>query len=160
MNDARAQYGDIIDREHPDSPKHPRMPRKNRAAQFAPFAALTGYDDLINEAARYTERRIVLDENKKEELNRKLARLTELLEEGRHPEITVVYFIPDPRKPGGRYGEWTGRVKRLDHAARTLLFFQPDTTLAGQTVDLDRIAAVRGGELDAGQEGWLSWSAR
>ena len=69
MNDARTQYGDIIDREHPDSPKHPRMPRKNRAAQFAPFAALTGYDDLINEAARYTERRIVLDENKKEELN-------------------------------------------------------------------------------------------
>ena len=72
MSGARERYGDIIDREHPRSPKHPGMPRKNRAAQFAPFAALTGYDDLIHEAARYTEQRIVLDENKKEELNRKL----------------------------------------------------------------------------------------
>lgn len=109
MNDARAQYGDIIDREHPDSPKHPRMPRKNRAAQFAPFAALTGYDDLINEAARYTERRIVIDENKKEELNRKLHAL---LNEPREAVFTC--FVPDAQKSGGTYEDVAGRIENAD----------------------------------------------
>ncbi len=111
MNDARERYGDIIDREHPTSPKHPRMLRKNRAAQFAPFAALTGYDDLIHEAARYTERRIVLDENKKEELNRKLHALLETDPPG---EAVFTCFVQDPKKSGGTYEEVTGRITCAD----------------------------------------------
>ena len=111
MNDAREQYGDIIDREHPDSPKHPRMPRKNRAAQFAPFAALTGYDDLIHEAARYTERRVVLDEHKKEELNRKLH---VLLKMDPPEEAVFTCFLQDPKKSGGTYEDVTGRIINAD----------------------------------------------
>ena len=111
MSDARERYGDIIDREHPDSPKHPRMPRKNRAAQFAPFAALTGYDDLIHEAARYTERQITLDENKKEELNRKLRLLLDAKEP---PEAVFTCFVPDPRKSGGTYEDVTGTISDVD----------------------------------------------
>ena len=49
MKDARTEYADIIDLEHHVSPKHPQMPRQSRAAQFSPFAALTGYDDMIKE---------------------------------------------------------------------------------------------------------------
>ena len=45
-------YEDIINRPHPASKKHPQMSMMQRAAQFAPFAALTGYDAAINEAAR------------------------------------------------------------------------------------------------------------
>ena len=111
MSDAREQYGDIIDREHPDSPKHPRMPRKNRAAQFAPFAALTGYDDLIHEAARYTEKRVVLDEHKKEELNRKLH---VLLKTYPPEEAVFTCFVQDPRKSGGTYDDVTGRIVNAD----------------------------------------------
>ena len=111
MSDAREQYGDIIDREHPDSLKHPRMPRANRAAQFAPFAALTGYDDLIFEAARYTDRRIVLDENKKEELNRKLAVLTR---DQTRKEAVFTCFIPDLKKSGGTYEDIAGRIVAVD----------------------------------------------
>lgn len=111
MNDAREQYGDIIDREHPDSPKHPRMPRKNRAAQFAPFAALTGYDDLIHEAARYTERRVVLDDHKKEELNRKLH---VLLKTDPPEEAVFTCFVQDPKKSGGTYEDVTGRIINAD----------------------------------------------
>lgn len=45
-------YGDIINLPHPVSKKHTQMSMMQRAAQFAPFAALTGYDAAINEAAR------------------------------------------------------------------------------------------------------------
>ena len=57
MRSAREEYADIIDRAHPVSEKHPPMSRANRAAQFAPFAALTGYDELIRETERETAAR-------------------------------------------------------------------------------------------------------
>ncbi len=111
MSDAREQYGDIIDRTHPDSIKHPRMPKLNRAAQFAPFAALTGYDDLIRESARYTEQQIVPDENKKEELNRKLHAL---LNEKPVPEAVFTVFVPDAQKSGGTYEDAVGTLVNAD----------------------------------------------
>ena len=49
------KYDDIIQMEHHVSPKHPRMSMLNRAAQFAPFAALTGYDESVKEMARGLE---------------------------------------------------------------------------------------------------------
>ena len=45
-------YEDIVDLPHHVSKTHPQMPMEKRAAQFAPFAALTGYHELINEAGR------------------------------------------------------------------------------------------------------------
>ena len=45
-------YADIIRLPHFTSPNHPRMDTIRRAAQFAPFAALTGYDEAIAEAVR------------------------------------------------------------------------------------------------------------
>jgi hypothetical protein len=48
------------------------MPRSNRAAQFAPFAALTGYEDAVRETARQTVQKIELDENIKDQLDEKL----------------------------------------------------------------------------------------
>ena len=52
------KYDDIIDLPHPEPQTHPRMAMRDRAAQFAPFAALTGYDDLICEAETDTEKRV------------------------------------------------------------------------------------------------------
>lgn len=49
------KYDDIIDLPHHVSSKHPRMSLEDRAAQFSPFAALTGYEEAISEAARKTE---------------------------------------------------------------------------------------------------------
>lgn len=48
-----SKYDDIIMLEHPepDPTKHPRMSRRDRAAQFAPFAALTGFGDIISETS-------------------------------------------------------------------------------------------------------------
>ena len=44
-------YSDIIRLPHPDPARHARMSMEDRAAQFAPFAALTGYDDAIRAAS-------------------------------------------------------------------------------------------------------------
>ncbi len=114
-------YDDIIDLPHPTSDKHPRMPMKNRAAQFAPFAALTGYDALIRETARLTGRRTELDEQQLEELDRQLTVLAARVQtEQEPPEIQLTYFQPDRLKVGGEYVIETVRIRRVDSVFRLL----------------------------------------
>lgn len=48
------KYKDIINHDHHVSTRHPHMPELDRAAQFAPFAALTGYDAIINDVTMKT----------------------------------------------------------------------------------------------------------
>ena len=55
-------YEDIVNLPHHVSTKHAAMPLKKRAAQFAPFAALTGYDDAVEE----TVRRVMAEGEKQE----------------------------------------------------------------------------------------------
>ena len=55
-------YDDIINHPRHISKKHPQMSLYARSAQFAPFAALTGYEDAIRETARETRERIDIDE--------------------------------------------------------------------------------------------------
>lgn len=51
----KEDYEDIIDLPHPVSGQHPPMSMEKRAAQFAPFAALTGYDSLITHEVQAIE---------------------------------------------------------------------------------------------------------
>lgn len=117
MTEARKKYGDIIDHPHFVSPEHPPMAIENRAAQFSPFAALTGYGDLVAEAARYTGARVTLDESKKEELDRILSFL---LAQPAPSTVSVTYFLPDEKKTGGAYVTVTGGLERFDPAKKTL----------------------------------------
>ena len=94
------------------------MDRANRAAQFMPFAALTGYEDSIREAARLTGARIELDEGEKEKLDAKLAFLLQITGERK---IRVTYFEPDPLKEGGSYVTVEGVFRKLDPVRNTLL---------------------------------------
>ena len=48
-------YDDIINLPHHQSRKHPHMSRHQRAAQFMPFAALTGYNQVIEQTAKNAE---------------------------------------------------------------------------------------------------------
>lgn len=64
-------YADIIHLPHHVSQNHPQMPMLDRAAQFAPFAALTGYEAAVGETARLTAERRELDTQEAEELNRR-----------------------------------------------------------------------------------------
>ena len=61
LNNTR-KYEDIINLSHHISKKHPQMTMESRAAQFAPFAALVGYEDAVRETARLTTKRIELNE--------------------------------------------------------------------------------------------------
>ena len=105
-------YSDIINLPHHVSRNHPQMPMMARAAQFAPFAALTGYDAVIHETARQTDRQMELEEYYNERLNRKFAEL--MANHDNHPEITISYFLPDDRKAGGSYTTASGTVKKID----------------------------------------------
>ena len=114
-----AGYDDIMHLPHPDSSKHPRMAALGRAAQFAPFAALTGYEGTIRETARLTETKAELDEDKIAALDMKLRFLADHLTEC--PEVSITYFKPDSRKQGGAYQVITGMVKKIDAFKKTVL---------------------------------------
>ena len=122
MNDRMEchRYDDVINRQHPTSKKHPRMSNMNRAAQFAPFAALAGYEESIGETARLTDRKRELGEDDVEEINVKLNFIQEHIKE--HPEVTITYFKPDERKEGGEYITVTGRVRWIDEVGKILFF--------------------------------------
>lgn len=133
MND----YKDIIDLPHPDPQNHPRMSMLSRAAQFAPFAALTGYEAAIEETARLTNDQLSLDEYHQELLNRKYLLLQEQLAE--HPTITIVYFEPDTKKSGGVYRSVTGIVKIIDEYNRCLILSNGQQIPLMSIIDIDGI---------------------
>ena len=113
-------YDDIIALPHPTSTRHPRMPMANRAAQFSPFAALTGYEDAVQETARQTVARPELTEEEKSHLNAELQALAEKISE--HPTVSLTYFQPDERKAGGAFVTAEGAAKKLDrHTGMVIL---------------------------------------
>lgn len=126
-------YDDIINLPRPESYR-PKMSALDRAAQFSPFAALTGYDAVIRETARLTERKTQLDESEKAVINGKLQMLNDFLDE--KPEVTIVYFAPDSMKNGGEYVCATGVVRRICTSSREIIFDD------GRTVPIDEIYDV------------------
>lgn len=113
------RYEQIIHQKHHVSRSHPRMARIDRAAQFAPFAALTGYEAAVEETARLTDEKIELEEDALAILNMRLQILQE--NESRHPKITATYFLPDKKKSGGAYVTEAGQLKRIDETEQMLL---------------------------------------
>lgn len=112
-------YDDIINQPHHTSRKRKQMSLYNRAAQFAPFAALTGFEGMISETARLTDRCVELDEESIQQINQQLHMILETIEV--HPEVTFVVFEPDEKKAGGSYRVLTGCVRRLDDVNREVI---------------------------------------
>lgn len=112
-------YDDIINLERPIS-KHPHSSMESRASQFAPFAALVGYDSEIKKTARLTDKKVVLDDSQKEIISNKLNYLNEHINE--QNEITITYFMKDSKKSGGKYLQKTGIIKRIDLVNQNIKF--------------------------------------
>lgn len=127
-------YSDIINMPHHVSRNHPRMTMMARAAQFAPFAALTGYDAVISETARLTDKQVELEEYDNDRLNRKLTELME--DDGTQPEITISFFRPDSHKSGGSYISIAGRVKKIDTYERAIYMEDGTVIPLGNIVDI------------------------
>lgn len=106
------KYKEIINLPHHISKKHPQMSLESRAAQFAPFAALAGYSEAINETARITSKKIKLSEQEKEIIDRHLRSINKKLPV--KPEVIITYFIKDKNKVGGFYITKTGIVTKID----------------------------------------------
>lgn len=131
--DVMTKYGDIIDLQHPDSLKHKRMSLYNRAAQFAPFAALTGYEEAIVETGRQVSEKMILSESQKELLDRQLQELKDHLSE---QELCITWFKKDEKKAGGEYITTKGYVKKLDTMERKILLED------GQILKMDDIYEI------------------
>lgn len=112
------EYADMLNLPHHRSPKRAGMNQQDRAAQFAPFAALSGYELEIAEAARLTEREIELTEWAAQQVDEGLQAICRELH--RHPEVTVTWFQPDCRKAGGTYRTVTARVRKIVEPERWL----------------------------------------
>lgn len=115
----KGKYDDMINMPHHVSRGRAHMPVSDRAAQFAPFAALTGYDKTIDEAGRLTDKKIELDEAQKSIINEKLQEVIGNIQ--LQPPVCVTYFIPDERKTGGSYCTIHERLKKVDEFKRLLI---------------------------------------
>lgn len=129
-------YDDFLNLPHHVSADLPHMSMQNRAAQFAPFAALVGYDALIQETTRLTDQKAELDESVKAELNEKLRLLLEIMPQ--QPEVTITYFLPDNRKAGGAYKTTSGIVRKYLRSENLLVMID------GSQIPIDAIAALDG----------------
>lgn len=134
MSDGQFPYEDIVNLPHHVSRNRPQLPLRDRAAQFAPFAALTGYGEAIDETARWTEERREMDENERAVLDSRLRFLSTRLDE--QPQMEIEHFVPDSRKAGGAYVRRSGRLAAISTASRTLMLAD------GTVINLDDITAI------------------
>ena len=129
-------YADIINLPHHVSKMHPQMSMHQRAAQFSPFAALVGFEDVIDETVRQTDSKRELDEMEKEELDRKLCVIETHLAE--KPVVEIEYFIPDASKAGGEYVFKLCVVKKIQAVQKMLILDD------GSKIPIEDIADISG----------------
>ena len=132
--DKERTYEDIINLPHHVSAVHPPMPLSDRAAQFAPFAALTGYGEVIKETARQTDRKPELTEEEKQELDYKLQIAVSL--PGEKPTVTITYFVPDKKKAGGTCHRVQGRIRKADTDRGKLIMDR------GEEIELEMVVDI------------------
>ena len=108
----KTNYDDIINLTHPTSLTHKRMSIESRAAQFAPFSALTGYEDAIKETRRLTDKKIELTEEEKHNINQKILLFNQKISS--NPKVTITYFVKDKTKEGGKYNIYNGLITKIN----------------------------------------------
>jgi hypothetical protein len=113
-------YDDIINIKNYKSKKRPQMSIYNRSAQFSPFAALTGYEESIDEASRITLNKSTISQDDKKILDIKFNILNDNLNE--KPLVNIIYFIDDLKKQGGKYISKEGYIKKFDYNEKLVVF--------------------------------------
>ena len=127
-----SKYQDIINLPHYEPKRHPRMSIEARSAQFAPFSALTGYDEVVNETGRLTQRKLELSEEQKINISLKLQ---EALDNKK--EVIIKHFIKDSKKQGGKYLEKTGIIKKYDQIKQMIIFYDKTQIEINNVVEIN-----------------------
>ena len=133
-------YDDILHLSRPVSVRHARMSMVDRGAQFSPFAALVGYEQVLQESARLTQAETFLDESSKELLDRKLRFLAD--HPGRVEQVRFLCYRPDERKSGGSFLRLEGSVKKIDLYRRRVVLED------GQEFAIEDIRSIDGVECE------------
>ncbi len=120
------KYDDIINLSHHVSKNHPQMSLENRAAQFAPFAALVGYSEAIEESQEYKEEKIILAKDKKDELEEKLHQLN------KGNVIEIKYYSLNKKK----YLIYQGTIKQIDKVEKKIVFINRDSIQIKDIIDI------------------------
>lgn len=128
-------YEDILRLSRPAHPHRPRMSAHDRAAQFSPFAALTGYEEAIQEMRRTTEAEVELFGDGVREVDEMLAALEQI--QKTTPRVNLVRFLPDRHKSGGSYETVTGRVKKVDPVTAVLVLTDGKMIRFSQILGID-----------------------
>ncbi len=134
------EYQDILNSYHYELRYHPKMSKQNRAAQFAPFAALTGYEEAVKETARTTTKKKQLTEDELEQLNYQLQEIEKELE--KKPVIKITYFEKDKRKIGGKYLEYIGKIKKIDSIKKEIIFFENKKIIIKNIIKIEIIKSI------------------
>lgn len=127
-------YSDIINLPRPISKNHKQMSNHDRAAQFAPFAALTGYEQVVKEVSRKTDERIVLSEDEKQIINRYIEYLLE--HQKQNFPIKVTYFVKDKKKSGGKYVTKEGLFYSISGDNKKLVFADKTSVLIIDIIEI------------------------
>lgn len=128
------KYEHIIHLPHHVSAKHQPMSMSNRTAQFSSFKALTGFEDEIDEAARYVDSKAELADDELEALDQAFQLLSDIGNE--QPKISITYFSADNSKNGGKYVTVSGNFRFLDMGVRKLKFTDGTAVLIDDIVDV------------------------
>ena len=137
MSKNSGRYSDIIDLPHHQSIYRPHMTVYNRAAQFAPFAALVGYDEMVQDTADILllDKRIILSEDAKYLLDAQLQGIRERINQ--NPEIKIVYFDEKVNKLDGGYVLYSGKVKRIEEYPAMLVFLDGKKVLIEDIIQIE-----------------------
>lgn len=128
-------YDDIINMPHHISKTRKPMSLQNRSAQFAPFSALTTYDEKIREVARETSKKIELDDGIKLMLNEKLCLIKNDIK--LRPKVTITYFVRDNKKENrGRYKTITSNVKIVDEVYKRIVLIDNTIIFFDNIIDI------------------------
>lgn len=152
MPEQKPPYADILTLPHHKAANRPHMSMHDRAAQFSPFATLTDFDGVIAETGRMTDQKAELSESQMILLNQKLTLIDDVVQGGIHPLVTMVYFVPDAKKEGGSYQEFTGKVRQIDAVERKIVFLSANERSAGKKISIEDILEIHGDLVDYGKK--------
>ena len=95
---------------------------------------MTGYEDAVQETARYTDEKVELTEDEKALLDMELQRLSDDI--ANRPQVTLTWFRPDQKKAGGAYVTTSGQLKKMDDTEGVLVLMGGERILIEDILEI------------------------